>query len=294
MKDFNKIIDNWVNKYTVPCTTIPEKSQIESFKKMEIDRFNRLIKEGKLDKDANKNDFLRNALGRWFGARFIKYKNEHRIILKDKNFKNDFYICSWSNHDLADVSIKDLVYELLDPEIEEGDSWFDNSYWVVIQDINDLLNLFNINYKFNEPIECDWRVENGKYEFSGDGWDTSGKTAFEESDLFVKVKEYITNKLEYEYDTYTKYNPTFDFLNIDNPINKFDDIFNKLNKQQIINILIKKCYDDKSIADEYTNKKEFIKLLNSIDDMDLIKQIIKSLKIKEDTFVHLCNRIYNI
>ena len=137
-------------------------------------------------------------------------------------------------------------------------------------------------------------VENGKYEFLGDGWDTSGKTAFEESDLFVKVKEYIINKLEYEYDAYTKYNPSFDFLNIDNPINKFDEIFNKLNKQQIINVLTKKCYDDQSIADEYTNKKEFIKLLNSINDIDLIKQIIKSLKVKESVFIHLCNRIYNI
>jgi len=294
MKDFNKIIDNWINKYTVPCTTIPEKSQIENFKKIEIEEFNKLIKEGKLNKDENQDNFVRKQLDEWFRARFIKYNDEYRIILKNKNFKNDFYICSWNNHDFADVSIKDLVYELLDPEIEEGDSSFDNSYWVVIQDINDLLNLFNIDYKFNEPIECDWRVENGKYEFLGDGWDTSGKAAFEESDLFVKVKEYIINKLEYEYATYRKYNPSFDFLNINKPINKFDDIFKKLNKQQIINILTSKCYGDQSIADEYTNKKEFIKLLNSINDMDLIKQIIKSLKVKEGIFVHLCNRIYNI
>jgi len=294
MKDFNKIIDNWINKYTVPCTTIPEKSQIENFKKIEIEEFNKLIKEGKLNKDENQDNFVRKQLDEWFGARFIKYNDEYRIILKNKNFKNDFYICSWNNHDFADVSIKDLVYELLDPEIEEGDSHFDDSYWVVIQDINDLLNLFNIDYKFDEPIECDWRVENGKYEFEGDGWDTSGKEAFEESDLFVKVKEYIINKLEYEYATYRKYNPSFDFLNINKPINKFDDIFKKLNKQQIINILTSKCYGDQSIADEYTNKKEFIKLLNSINDIDLIKQIIKSLKVKEGIFVHLCNRIYNI
>lgn len=294
MKDFNKIIDNWINKYTVPCTTIPEKSQIENFKKIEIERFNRFIKEGKLDEDANKDEFLRNALNEWFGARFIKYNNEYRIILKNKNFKNNFYICSWNNHDFAEVSIKDLVYELLDPEIEEGDSWFDNSYWVVVQDINDLIKFLDIDYKFNEPIECDWRVEDGKYEFAGDGWDTSGESAFEESNLFKEVKEYIIKKFEYEYAPYTKYNPTFDFLNIDNPINKFDDIFKKLNKQQIINVLTKKCYDDKSIADEYTNKTEFVKLLNLIDDMNLIKQIVKSLKIEEDTFVHLCNRIYNI
>ena len=294
MKDFNKIIDKWVNKYTVPCTTIPEKSQIESFKQMEIDRFNRFIKEGQLDRDANKEEFLRKYLNEWFGARFIKYKNERRIILKDKNFKNDFYICSWNNHDLANVSLNDLVYELLDPEIKEGESWFDNSYLVVVQDINDLLKCLNIDYEFNEPIECDWRVNDAKYEFAGDGWDTSGREAFEESDLFVKVKEHITNKLEYEYATYTKYNPSFDFLNIDNPINKFDDIFNKLNKQQIINVLTSKCYDNQSIADEYTNKKEFIKLLNSINDIDLIKQIIKSLKIEEDMFVHLCNRLYNV
>lgn len=294
MKDFNKIIDNWINKYTVPCTTIPEKSQIESFKKMEIDRFNRFIKEGKLNKDENQDNFVRKQLDEWFGARFIKYNDEYRIILKDKNFKNDFYICSWSNHDLANVSIKDLVYELLDPEIKEGDSLFNNSYLVVIQDINDLLKTFNIDYKFNEPIECNWRVEDGKYEFSGDGWDTSGKTAFEESDLFVKVKEYVINKLEYEYATYRKHNPSFDYLNMDKPINEFDEIFNKLNKQQIINILTSKCYGNQSIADEYTNKKEFIKLLNSVNDINLIKQIIKSLKVNEDIFVHLCNRIYNI
>lgn len=294
MKDFNKIIENWINKYTVPSTTIPEKSQVEHFKEIVSKNFERYIKEGKLSKDENKNDYIRKQLDEWFGARFIKYKDEYRIILKDKNFKNDFYICSWSNHDYAEVSFKDLVYELIDPEIEEGDSHFDDTYWVIIQDINDLIDFLNIDYKFNDPIECNWRVKDGKYEFAGDGWDTSGTTAFEESDLFETIKNHLIKKFEYEYATYRKYNPSFDFLNLDNPINEFDDIFKKLNKQQIINILTKKCYGDKSIADEYTNKKEFIKLLNSINDMDLIKQIVRSLKIKENIFVHLCNRIYNI
>ncbi len=294
MKDFNKIIENWINKYTVPCTTIPEKSQIEKFKELEIEHFERYIKEGKLNKDTDRDEYVRKQLDEWFGARFIKYNDEYRIILKDKNFKNDFYMCSWNNHDSANVSLKDLVYELLDPEIEEGDSWFDNTYLVVINDINDLIKFLNIDYKFNDPIECHWRVENGKYEFAGDGWDTSGETSFEESELFETIKKCLIAKYEYEYAPYTKYNPTFDYLNVDNAINEFDDIFKKLNKQQIINLLNTKCYGNKSITDEYTNKKEFNKLMNIVDDMNLIKQIIKSLKIDEDMIVHLCSRIYNI
>ena len=44
MKDFNKIIDNWINKYTVPCTTIPEKSQIERLTKRCPQMINNFIK----------------------------------------------------------------------------------------------------------------------------------------------------------------------------------------------------------------------------------------------------------
>ncbi len=298
MKDFNKIINNWINTYTVPCTNTPEKSQISKFKDLVIENFNRYIKEGKIDKDTNKDDYIRNKLNEWFGARFINYNGEWRIILKNKNFKNDFYICSWNNHDSAEISIKDFVYELIDPEIKEGDSHFDDTYWVAIQDINDLINFLNIEYKFNDPIEQPWAVENGKYEFAGDGWDISGEKAFEESDLFITIKDCIINMFKYEYAPYTKYNPSFDFLSSNEYINNFDDIFTKLNKEQIINVLTKKCYDniydDKSLISEFTNEKEFIKLINSIDDMNIIKQIIKSFKIHEKSFIYLCNKLYNI
>lgn len=293
MKDYNKIIENWINTYTVPFNTIPEKSQINTFRKSAIKK----IEMDNPNVDLNtKNKLINDNLDEFFGCRFIKYNDERRIIIKNKNFKYDFYICAWNGpqYDDSMPTIKNLVYELINPIYVKEHYGLDDEYWVVIEEVKDLIKFLNIDYNYNEPEEFDYRVENGKFKYEGDSWDDGAEYYFKDSNLFKTIKEAISKKFEYEYAPYSKYNPEFNYLEINKQIDNFDDLFTKLNKEQIINTLTLKCWENHSIIEEYANEKEFVKLIESINDINSIKQLIKSLKLPEFMFIGTCNKLYNI
>ena len=281
--DFNSIIDKWVREYTVLSETTPSKSTLKTF--------------ARPDRTPEKVD-------EFMHCEFIAYNYEHRIVIDNPYFIHDFYHCLWDNSKCGicfHSNIHRLTDAIINPEYDPGETIAGDTYYVDIERVHEIIKFFNLtdfNFEESEHIrEDDYRVEEGRFMYSGDQWEYDAEHFYKESELYNKVEDAIAEYLQFEFAPYRKYNPGFDYFKNNEPLNsnEYDKIFELLTKDQVIQALTANCYEGQSLCSmRKCNVDEVKNFINALNDMSLVKGYIKALFADTETFARTAIRMFNL
>lgn len=275
-------INNWVDKYTVPFDTPILKRTVDIYthRRSSLDEVHEL-----------------------FYCRFINYRGERRIIIPDEFSRFEFLIPKFDEHDWnRSISFQNLIDNLFEVEFINGDRLLDDKVLVPLDSIKNLIEFFSLDIDFNkvfnfEDWERDLHVEDEKYIIEGDQYDDSAAYTYRyEWWIREEVEKALKALLGYEFESYIKYNPSYDPFSIPKQEENFDIVFSMLNKDQIVEVMTTKCFwDNKSILDEHGNETKFMELIGMVNDLNVIKTVILSMsKNVPKLFVYAANRLYNL
>ena len=275
-------INNWVDKYTVPFDTPILKRTV-----------------GIYTQNRSSLDEVQDL----FYCKFINYRGERRIIIPDEFSRFEFLIPKVDEHSWnRSISFQNLIDSLFEAEFIDGDRLLDDKVLVPLNSIKNLIEFFSLDIDFDkvfdfEDWERDLHVKDEKYIIEGDHYDDSAEYTYRyEWWIHEEVEKALKAWLGYEFESYIKYNPSYDPFSIPKQEENFDIVFSMLNKDQIVEVMTTKCFwNNKSILDERGNETKFVELIGMVSDLNVIKTVISSMpKNVPELFVYAANKLYNL
>lgn len=290
MNRIEQIIEKWVQEYTVPFNTCPDRQRLYAYTK--DDHFRKIRNNDEKEIERAFNELTKCA--------FLKYNDKRLILLHDPKHKYDFTTLDAKWY----YNFDELIDRLLCLEWRERElQYYTTEEYIVIsvKAAQEVLDYFNIDYNFIKHAE-EWhfKLEDDNkdlYHFTGDGWDTNAEGEYKESELFELLDNKLREYFEYEFVPYKTYNPDFNQYKECDHITDFNEMIDALTFDQILEVITGDYWDgrDLSLAKERHLDIKKLESLRSLDK-EMLKNTLPLILGKncDRTFCYGARTLYNI